>query len=117
MLKFGFWSQFFLIFFFLQSLKILWDDLHEQKALSLVPVRDVGIILVLVEGEVLMQLWICTNLGLNAGSLPSDIDEDNAHYISCNDFSAVMSGISLKRMRGSNQIILLILTFKVQHGH
>lgn len=41
-------------FFFLQSLKILWDDLHEQKALSLVPVRDVGIILVLVEGEALV---------------------------------------------------------------
>lgn len=47
-------SKAFLIFFFLQSLKILWDDLHEQKALSLVPVRDVGIILVLVEGEALV---------------------------------------------------------------
>lgn len=98
-------------------MKILWDDLHEQKALCLVPVRDVGIILVLVEGEVLVQLWICTNLGLNAGSLPSYTEEDNTHYISCNDFSAVVSGMSLKRKRGSNQIILHILTLKVQHGH
>lgn len=49
-----------------------------------------------------MQLWNSTNLGLNAGSLPSNIDEDNAHYISCNDFSAVMNGISLKRKKSNN---------------
>lgn len=43
------------------------------------------------------QLWICTNLGLNAGSLPSYTDEDNTHYISRNYFSADVSDISLKR--------------------
>lgn len=60
---------------------------------------------------------ICTNLGLNAGSPPTYADEDNTHFISRNNFSAVISGISLKRKRGSNQIILLILTLKVQQGH
>lgn len=63
------------------------------------------------------QLWICTNLGLNAGSLFSYTDEDNRHYVSWNNFSAVMSGNSLKRKRGSNHVILLLLTLKVQHGH
>lgn len=40
------------------------------------------------------QLWICTILGLSAHSFPSYTDEDNTHYISCDNFSADVTGIS-----------------------